>query len=297
MFEMQDGVCESPIEQSGSQFSQFCTVNSTGSKTLTVRYKDNIEAGKVTFALNINPVIKATGLLNDTGITQCGDASRFGFNDCTAPSMGGWFGLNQDAQVGRDALAIQGQLSKVGSGDAGFDFTKISATGQVLPANASEWSCVRDNHTGLIWEVKTRDGGLRDYFHTYTWYNPNSATNGGFVGYQDMRDVIPNSTVSTCDHLSKCNTYAFMQAVNLQGLCGYNNWRVPSKQELSSIVDYGRYYYAVDSAYFPNTLETYWSSSPTVSDNSRAWVFELKYGSDISVAKGDDYHIRLVRSD
>ena len=53
-------------------------------------------------------------------------------------------------------------------------YTKISNDGiiladqsQVWDYNGSEpagtqWSCVRDNDTGLYWEVKTNDGGLRD---------------------------------------------------------------------------------------------------------------------------------------
>jgi hypothetical protein len=30
---------------------------------------------------------------------------------------------------------------------------------------------VRDNVTGLVWEVKTADGGLRDQKWSYTWYD------------------------------------------------------------------------------------------------------------------------------
>ena len=36
----------------------------------------------------------------------------------------------QDGDFGRDALARAGQLTKIGGGEAGFDFTKISNSGQ-----------------------------------------------------------------------------------------------------------------------------------------------------------------------
>ena len=41
---------------------------------------------------------------------------------------------------------------------------------------------VRDNVTGLFWEVKTDDGSIHDKDNTYTWYDSNPATNGGNAG-------------------------------------------------------------------------------------------------------------------
>ncbi|MCB1659804.1 MAG: DUF1566 domain-containing protein, partial [Pseudomonadales bacterium] len=298
VFSLQDGVCEAPIEQTSSQFSQFCTANSTGTKTVTVKYQANIEAGKTSLALQVNaPTAQATGLLNDTGIIECSNENTL-FADCTATTMGGWFGLNQDAQLGRDALATQGQLSKVGAGDAGFDFTKISATGAALPANATAWSCVQDNHTGLMWEVKTDDGGLRDKDNSYTWYNPNAASNGGFEGYQDYRDWYTSYTQSTCgDSLSKCNTQAFAQAVNAQGLCGHNDWRLPNVEELRGIVNYNKYNPAIDTAYFVNTQsDWYWSSSPVAYNSSDAWFVYFDHGGGYNNNKYVSGYVRLVRS-
>ncbi|MEX2366288.1 MAG: hypothetical protein WD601_06750, partial [Pseudohongiellaceae bacterium] len=111
--------------------------------------------------------------LNDTGKTTCGD---FAFDsgqrspehsnqiDCvngdtdpqghTLPEPSA-----QDAYIGRDYLAqTSGLASKTGAGLAGFDFTKLDASGNALPANASDWNCVQDNHTGLMWEVKKTEG-------------------------------------------------------------------------------------------------------------------------------------------
>ncbi len=250
----------------------------------------------------VNKPVQATGLLNDTGIIMCtNDATTFA--DCTAATTGDWFGLNQDAQLGRDALAVQGQLIKVGAGDAGFDFTKISATGKKLAANAAKWSCVLDNHTGLMWEVKTNDGGLRDRNNTYRWYNSDSSTNGGDEGFIDDK---------------KNNTQAFTHAVNRRRLCGFNNWRLPSKQELLSIVNYGKVNPAIDSTYFPNTStgskdtkNGYWSSTPkTYYDDGKgcwlfcsgghyvydAWLVKFSNGADYNVTKFHSGYVRLVRS-
>jgi PKD repeat protein len=238
-------------------------------------FEDNSGSLTVTYTCSEIPQTVVSGLLNDTGITQCSNENSW-FADCTADTLGDWFGLNQDAQVGRDALAAKGQLSKVGAGDAGFDFTKISATGQKLPANTTEWSCVLDNHTGLMWEVKTDDGGLRDKDNTYTWYNLN--INGGNAG-------------------SENNTQAFAQAVNAQGLCGHGDWRLPSKQELHSIVNYGKYNPAIDSTYFANTQSSwYWSSSPYVENSGSVCIVGFDYGGIGGQDNNNNGYVRLVRA-
>ena len=52
-------------------------------------------------------------------------------------------------------------------GKLGLSFTKISTLGEEVAASATSWSCVKDNITGLIWEVKTT-GGLQDFMAQYT---------------------------------------------------------------------------------------------------------------------------------
>lgn len=76
-----------------------------------------------------------TGGLNDTGIT-----SRAGTS------------TGQDVDYGRDANP---NLQKTGGGLAGFDFTKLNSSGTALLASATSWTCVKDNVTGLTWEVTT----------------------------------------------------------------------------------------------------------------------------------------------
>ena len=46
-------------------------------------------------------------------------------------------------------------------------YTKLDATGNGLPDTATSWVMVRDNVTGLTWEVKTNDGSIQDKDNTY----------------------------------------------------------------------------------------------------------------------------------
>ena len=223
-----------------------------------------------------------TGKLNDTGITWCADET-INFLPCPVASHPG-----QDGDHGRDALARDGQLQKVGGGAAGFDFTKLDANGNALPASASVWDCVRDNHTGLIWEVKTTDGGLRDQYNTYTWYNPDPTTNGGNAGIQNGG----NCTGSACD------THSFVQAVNQQGLCGTSDWRMPTRRELMSIVHSGRVRPAIDTDYFPNTPSIlFWPSSPNAYSIGNAWHVSFDEGHVLfSYGPNQRNGVRLVRA-
>jgi hypothetical protein len=221
-----------------------------------------------------------TGKLNDTGIDWCANDTTSNL-PCPVASHPG-----QDGDHGRDALARAGQLQKVGGGAAGFDFTKLDANGNALPASATSWDCVRDNVTGLIWEVKTTSG-LRDQYHTYTWYNPDPTTNGGNAGVQNG---------GTCTG-SACDTHGFVQAVNQQGLCGAKDWRMPTRRELQGIVDYSRLSPPIDTGYFPNTEpgSRFWSASPVADYSYHRWqvIFNLGFAAYGSLGYG--VKVRLVR--
>ena len=217
--------------------------------------------------------------LNDTGIDWCAD---FNTNNLDCPVLD-WPG--QDGDFGRDALARDGQLDKVGAGAAGFDFTKLDANGNDLPVTAMDWSCVRDNHTGLIWEVKTDDGGLRDKDNTYSWYNPDSDTNGGDAGSQDFGSCVG----------SACDTSSFADAVNAQGLCGASDWRIPGFDELVSIVHYGRRFPAIDTDYFPSTTSDDFWSAQAAEFSIFAWEVNFNEGYDSDNFKSASNRVRLVR--
>lgn len=181
----------------------------------------------------------------------------------------------------------------------GFDFTKIGSNGQPLATqNASwnaagseaagtKWDCVRDNVTGLWWENKSDDNGLRDKDWTYTWYNSNNSKNGGNAG-------TPNG--GNCAGGTGCDTEKFVKDVNTAGLCGYNDWRMPSLAELKSIVDVVRASPAIDTAFFPTTLSNrYWSASPRAANADFAWSVDFYDGNDYWVFKSYYYMVRLVR--
>ncbi|WP_230659792.1 Lcl C-terminal domain-containing protein [Psychrobacter sp. I-STPA10] len=228
---------------------------------------------------NPTPIPSGQSKLTATGITWCGNADK-NMLECSLQALGkNWYGLRQDGEV---------QAGK-----------KMSYT--TLNRNRSE--CVRDNVTGFIWEQKTNDGGLRDRNHQYTWYNPDPKTNGGAVGYQDKHEVSSSQNLpygQACNNtLAKCNTYAYIQALNNANYCGYNDWRMPTLEELQSIIDYGRNKPTINPifSHTPSTeFSLYWSSSPAALNDSDVWGISFGSGYSYTGPKTNNSYIRAVRS-
>jgi len=203
---------------------------------------------------------RAVGL-SDTGQDFCYNGAG-GLASCTEANSGDAYSSypRQDGRFGRDAKATAGTLTKVGGGAAGFDYTKVSNSGTDLPASAilgaapSDWACTRDNVTGLTWEVKVADGGLRDWTSLYMWHSDDTATNGGYPGALHYNYYPYNPPGGECKYtLQDCNTATFVAAVNSAKLCSHADWRLPSYRELLTLVHYGASAPAVEANYFPNT--------------------------------------------
>jgi len=165
-------------------------------------------------------------------------------------------------------------------------YTKLDSSGAELPSDASSWAMVRDNVTGLIWEVKKSKDGQTDYAdphdadNYYTWFDNDSETNGGDVGTAgDLND-----------------TKDFISSLNNERFGGFDDWRLPTVLEIASIIDYGRYGPAVDPAFFPNIMPAgYWSSVTHASNPSYAWRIDLGSGIDDYFPKANSYYAFAVR--
>ncbi len=269
--------------------------------TITLSNASNLE-------LPQTPTIEVTivndeqlSVINDTGIQFSGDFPADDNANCLdtidTPVL-----AQQDCSQGRDAQALAGTLVKVGAGAAGFDFTKLGATGTVLAiqdaaysttgneANGTIWSCVRDNHTGLIWQVETDDGSVYDRESSYAWggltaIGINSPVSEGIYDNDPTWDVLVN-TANGVEAGSDPN-----------GLCGFTDWRVPNVSTLATIVNRGTFNPAIDLNFFPNVVQvtTYWSSSPAANSSDRARSVLFTTGVISSNLRVEPHKVRLVR--
>lgn len=143
-------------------------------------------------------------------------------------------------------------------------YTKLGQDGAELDDNASHiddegaWIMTRDNVTGLIWEIKT-DANKAD---TYTWQNAEAQ---------------------------------FIAELNGGEFGGFSDWRLPSRAELASLVDRGRFP-SIDPFWFPNTIDfRYWSSSAVSGASDKAWRVRFSSGFVYYQPKSTLYYVRGVR--
>ena len=191
------------------------------------------------------------------------------------------------------AVLIAGCDSESGPGPEIHDskYVGVSEQGEVM-SQGEQGPCALDQFTGLIWEVKAADGRLRSSEHTYSWYNPNEHT-GPELDYRG----VPNG--GECVG-SDCDTHAYVSAVNEAALCGYSDWRMPSRDELGSISDPRKTQTppTINTVYFPNTQAgEYWSGNDYQFQHDAAWWWGFGSGLDRVEWKRSPRHGRLVRGE
>lgn len=173
----------------------------------------------------------------------------------------------------------------------GISYTKLGPGGETLDAAATAWSCVRDNLTGLVWEAKTGDSGLRGMAHRYAWFSADASRNGGEPGGAGTSESCAGTLGG-----QTCNATHYVDAVNATNLCGASDWRLPSQMELLSLVNAGAVRPAIDTTYFPHTASApYWSASTHARMPAAAWGVHFGNGVSHAETKAAANAVRLVR--
>jgi hypothetical protein len=165
-------------------------------------------------------------------------------------------------------------------------YTKLDRYGHPLPESAAAWVMVKENFTGLIWEVKRNMDGVSHYEdpndadNTYTWYDSNPDTNGGNAGTPG------NGT----------NTEAFINAMNRAHFGGFSDWRLPTIKELAYLADTHSTNPSINTDFFPSTVSSwYWSSSTSANYPYHAWGVGFRHGFDSYNYKYFHGYVRAVR--
>ena len=220
-------------------------------------------------------------------------------NTYTTPAMG---------YAGNSAVysvEVSNSAGSVTSSSATLTVSKSTTTKDYgLVANASDGlydktECVQDNNTGLIWEGKTASG-TRSGDKTYKNLDDmNALQKAGGSQYPTQSEINDSG-----------NSIGYANSVNAgSGLCGFTNWRMPTKDELLGIVDSSNIStycppstpcisLNINSTWFPNTQsETFWTS--TVFSNFTlyyAYTINFKLGAaSASDRWANPSSVRLVR--
>ena len=161
-------------------------------------------------------------------------------------------------------------------------YVRLNMKGKV-ETDISKARCVRDKKTGLVWESKTDDEGIHDKDNGYRW---------GGVGAEV--DATKENDIAFADW------NILVEGTNSEKLCGFTDWRVPTIDELKTLVIASDEKPTIDKQYFPLTLPVpYWSTS--------AYANYPEHGQTVHFGNGTSYYyngyrgnpvqIRLVRGE
>ena len=235
------------------------SVTATGTGTLSYQWKKN-----------------GTNITGGTGATT---------NSYTTPAMG---------YAGNGAVysvVVTDSVGATTSSNATLTVSKsTTAQSYGYVANASDGlydktECVQDYNTGLVWEGKTASPATsRLGTSTYTNYD---GTGSG------QKSGGANATQAEID--ASTNSIGYKNSVNASNLCGYNDWRLPTKEELEGILASSGSL-KIDTTWFSSTQANYyWSSSPYVGNSGNAWAVNFYFGIVDNGDRGSNSHVRLVR--
>lgn len=173
-----------------------------------------------------------------------------------------------------------------------FDMTRLNRDGSVNDGkdySKKPWACVQDNQSGLVWEVKITEPGLQNINNTYSWYDHDQDTNGGWAG---------KANGGQCTG-SDCDTESYIKAINAKKLCGLNDWYLPSRFELNTIVDTSVSFPGptLPKSFFPESLAgKYWTDTTFKTRRAGAWIWTFDFGNDLVVEKSEAHSIRLTHA-
>ena len=216
------------------------------------------------FILIIIPGI-LTARISDTNQNTCYNSNYL--TQCQSP--------NEDF-YGQDAHYITNSQS----------FTKLDVHGKELDHDAEQWLMVRDNVTGLIWEIKQNSDKIEDFSNPhdadneYSWYDSEADS-------EDEKGFINDNN----------NTEFFINSLNESRFGGFNDWRMPDLKELLSIVDLSIHDPSINTTYFNNAKSSsYWTSNTYTNLESNAWLLRFDHGSTYYKHKSNIYNVRAVRN-
>ncbi|PID45015.1 MAG: hypothetical protein CSB47_10240 [Proteobacteria bacterium] len=188
----------------------------------------------------------------------------------------------------------QAQTDKVEQ--AAQRFYKIGSNSERLADDSKEWACVEDTTTQLFWQKRDPASDLHDVNEAYRWYQPEHNN----PGQPRSNPELPGIDIScygyrSDDPATYCNTHAFIQRVNQSNYCGFDDWRLPTIEELLSLsTGAADNQPALDLAYFPfYDPFAYWTRSV----NQDGVVLTVIQGNKVlsNSERSDHILVRLVR--
>lgn len=259
-------------------------------------------------------MIAGDAVLADTGVKTYYNAGAF---DAVTPEAGFPY---QDALYGRDTAA-EGDFDDDGQGN--LSLSKLDVHGNVLPRNATEFECVRDNLSGTVFAVWGSPDYVMDWnspSNLYRWSSSDSTNNAGNPGTSSPGELELNEeetywSAPTCGfpnlegagivYDAGCTSENYITYLNIMGYCGFDDWRLPTINELQTSSLFGQML-SYDDNFFPDVMQftnspqagvkRIVSSTPAADNNASVWCWDITSSRRMLCNKNDYMSIRAARN-
>lgn len=153
-------------------------------------------------------------------------------------------------------------------------FSRLDAKGNITTKKSA---CIKDNASGLVWELKAAGDSIRGKDKTFRWGGKGADIKEKTIAFDDWSALVADA--------------------NKTALCGFKDWRVPHIDELKHL--YSQQTDAdVATTYFPDTLPLpYWSVSSYSNYPEHAQTVHFGNGASYYYHgyRGNALPVRLVR--
>jgi len=207
------------------------------------------------------------------------------------------------------------------SKEAGFTIFSVSNTGiQTMPWTAavtadSSWLTITYGSSGIDFGIikcnftantsrSSRTGTIRvtaySAFNTITQKDV-TVTQASSIYVDNGNGTVTDTSSSLIwQQATAPNTYNWDQAISYcsgLSLAGYTDWRLPTLDELRTLVDSTQNDPPkINHMFFPGTVSSfYWSSITYAYSTTSAWGVNFLYGNDLMPNKSNSLYVRAVR--
>ncbi len=207
------------------------------------------------------PTIQELSTLVDSGIPDPGPTVNIDyFPDTIGSAYSDYWAADADANNLNYAWVVHfsdGTVKRIGKMNA---LNVRAVRGELSSTDFTDNGdgTITDTITGLMWEIKTDDGGPRDKDNTYTW----------------------EEALAYCENLVHAE---------------HDDWRLPNRNELQSIIDYTRYGPSVDPLFPLIRPSSNWSSNTNAAILDSAWIVNLYSGDVSTLGKENESYVHAVR--